>query len=234
MPRRIGIMMPSARNTASTRLPGSRTSTGPGRHRAEQDDQRQRAQRHDPLLTKYRPKWCRRHHLPGSRTTAWWRWAGQRVVEDRPGLDRVDQDQRDREQRQQRVPPAAPHARPDGPHWDARVHRGIKAGRWRDGRVRASGRSLTHQPALHRDEAQAHAGQDHQEHQRGYRRAHVAADLRLVAEEGAVEQRAEDVGGVVGPPARLGRIDQVEGALKLPTKVRDGDQPQRRVDQRQL
>src|SRR5215216_1825483 len=58
-----------------------------------------------------------------------------------------------------------------------------------------------------------HAGEDDQEHHRGDRRAHgLVAELELEAEEGPVEERAEDVGREVRPGERpLRRVDQVEG-----------------------
>ena len=57
---------------------------------------------------------------------------------------------------------------------------------------------------------------------------------KLVAEEGAVEERAENVGGEIRPGQRaLDRVDEIEG-VEVADEGEDRDQPDGRQDQRQL
>src|SRR5260221_13848170 len=66
--------------------------------------------------------------------------------------------------------------------------------------------------AMHGEEIDHHAGQDHQKHHGGNSGTHGGiADLQLIAEEGAIEQGPHDVGGKIRPgKGTLDRIDQIK------------------------
>src|SRR5208337_1910882 len=89
--------------------------------------------------------------------------------------------------------------------------------------------------ALHEEQVQAHAAKDDEEHHRRHRRPHRwVAELQLVAEKGAVEEGAENVGGEIRPGERaLDRIDEVEG-VKVPDEGQDRHEPDGRQHKRQL
>src|SRR5689334_18236417 len=78
---------------------------------------------------------------------------------------------------------------------------------------RVSSSQVMLQLALHGEEIEEDADQDDEQHHRGDGRTHGrAAGLELIAEEGAIEEGAENVGRVIRPGLRaLHRIDQVEG-----------------------
>src|SRR6266568_2467997 len=77
----------------------------------------------------------------------------------------------------------------------------------------APSQGVTADAPLHEKEIEADADENDEEHHGRNRRAHRRiAELQLVAEESAVEERAENVGREVGPRERaLDRIDQIEG-----------------------
>src|SRR5208282_2443439 len=101
--------------------------------------------------------------------------------------------------------------------------------------IHASLERVTPQSALDDEEVEADAGEDDEEHHGRNRRAHGRiAELELIAEEGAVEERAENVGGKIRPGERaLDRVDQVEG-VEVADKGEDRDQSDRRQHERQL
>src|SRR6185437_2334478 len=86
--------------------------------------------------------------------------------------------------------------------------------------------------ALDDEEIDHDADQDDDEHESGDGRAHGGiADLELVAEEGAVEERAHDVGGEIRSRERsLHRIDEVEG-VEVADEGKDRNETDGRQDQ---
>src|SRR3954468_20012276 len=69
------------------------------------------------------------------------------------------------------------------------------------------------EPRLDQEEIDADARKDDEEHHRRERRAHVrVAHLQLVAEEGSVEERAQQIGRKVRAGERaLRHVNQIEG-----------------------
>src|SRR5581483_7551673 len=95
--------------------------------------------------------------------------------------------------------------------------------------------SVTADAPLHEEEIEAEAEKDDEKHHGRNRGAHGRiTELKLIAEEGAVEKRAENVGGEIGPRKRaLDRIDQIE-SVEVGDKGQDRDQADRRQHERQL
>src|SRR5882724_2060689 len=96
----------------------------------------------------------------------------------------------------------------------------------------APSQGVTADAPLHEKEIKADAGENDEEHHGRDRRAHRRiAELQLVAEEGAVEERAENVGREIGPRERaLDRIDQIEG-VEIGNEGQHRDQADRRQDE---
>src|SRR5436309_14496423 len=89
----------------------------------------------------------------------------------------------------------------------------------------APSQGVTADAPLHEKEVETDADQNSDEHHGRHRSPHRRiAELQLVAEEGAVEERAENVGREIGPGERaLDRIDQVEG-VEIGDEGQDRDQ----------
>src|SRR5260221_5834810 len=99
----------------------------------------------------------------------------------------------------------------------------------------APSQGVTANAPLHETEIKADADENDEEHHGRDRSAHRRiAELQLVAEEGAVEERAENVGREVGSRERpLDRIDQIEG-IEVGDEGQHGDQADRRQDEWKL
>src|SRR3954453_16854248 len=99
----------------------------------------------------------------------------------------------------------------------------------------APSQGVTADAPLHEKEIKADADKNDEEHHGRDRRAHRRiAELQLVAEEGAGEERAEDVGGEIGPRERaLDRIDKIKG-VEVGDEGQHRDQADRRQDERKL
>src|ERR1700730_7236688 len=96
----------------------------------------------------------------------------------------------------------------------------------------APSQGVTADAPLHEEKIEADADKNDEEHHGRDRRAHRRiAELQLVAEEGAVEERAENVGREIGPRERaLDRIDQIEG-VEIGDEGQHRDQADRREDE---
>src|SRR3954464_12628186 len=99
----------------------------------------------------------------------------------------------------------------------------------------APSQGVTADAPLHEKKIKEEPDQNDEEHHGRDRRAHGRiAELQLVAEEGAVEERAENVGGEIWPGERaLDRIDQIEG-VEIGDEGQHRDQADGREDQGKL
>src|SRR5882724_13567604 len=96
----------------------------------------------------------------------------------------------------------------------------------------APSQGVTADAPLHEEEIEADSGENDEKHHGRNRRTHRrVAELQLVAEEGAVEECAENVGREIGPRERaLDRIDQIEG-VEIGNEGQHRDQADRRQDE---
>src|SRR5947208_13237591 len=96
----------------------------------------------------------------------------------------------------------------------------------------APSQGVTANAPLHEKEVETDADENDEEHHGRNRSPHRwIAELQLVAEEGAVEERAENVGCEVGPRKRaLDRIDQIEG-IEVGNEGQHRDQADRRQNE---